>query len=170
MYFDFGELKLNNGAQPQTQNNNNMELRTRPDNYLQAAEWQELHVLSTHWQSDMAFFADELRFIDVLFDKYFNALIDPENIEETKSVAARLSSLKSDREILSSRISEHLHHMKDLMTKAMPRNNPDFIEEHGNLENDLTHFIKTFRSVKREVFALTERIARSEKAKHLIPR
>jgi len=145
-----------------------MELRTRQDNYLQSAEWQELHVLTSHWQSDMAFFADELRFIDLLFDKYFNALIEPENMEETKSVASKLTNLKSDRDLLSSRIAGHLHHIKEFMTSPSPQNTPDFLEEHSSLEIDLTHFIKTFRDVKREIFSLTERIARSEKAKHLI--
>ena len=145
-----------------------MELRTRPDNYLQTAAVQELHVLASHWQSDMAFFADELRFLDVLFDKYFNALIDPENIGKTKAVASRLTILKSDREMLTSRIAEHLHNIKELMTKTPPMELAILKEEHVNLEESLTEFIKIFRVVKREIFELTERIARTEKARHLI--
>ena len=145
-----------------------MELRIRPDNYLQTAAVQELHVLTSHWQSDMAFFADELRFIDVLFDKYFNALIDPENIGKTKAVASKLSNLKSDREMLSSRISDHLHNMKEFMTNT-PQNDLTILrDEHVSLEEALTEFIKNFRVVKREIFEVTERIARTEKARHLI--
>ena len=145
-----------------------MELRTRPDNYLQSTAVQELHVLTSHWQSDMAFFADELRFIDVLFDKYFNALIDPENIGKTKAIGSRLSTLKTDRERLSSRISEHLHNIKELMTSTPARDAEILREEHIGLEDDLSEFIKIFRVVKREIFELTERIARTEKARHLI--
>lgn len=147
-----------------------MELRTRPSNYLQSAEWQELHVLTSHWQSDMAFFDDELRFIDILFDKYFNALIDPENMDTTKSIAAKLSNLKSSREMLASRIAEHLHNIKELMTNNASQDAVAFREEHGRLEDDLTDFVKTFRAVKRDIFELTERIARTEKSKHLISR
>ena len=145
-----------------------MELRTRPDNYLLTAAVQELHVLTSHWQSDMAFFADELRFIDVLFDKYFNALIDPENIGKTKAVASRLTMLKSDREMLSSGISKHLHNLKELITNTPVKDLGILREEHVNLEESLTEFIKKFRVVKREIFELTERIARTEKARHLI--
>jgi hypothetical protein len=145
-----------------------MELRTRPENYLESAAWRELHVLTSHWQSDMAFFADELRFIDLLFDKYFNALIDPENIGTTKAVASKLSTLKNDREILSSRLAEHLHHIKELMTTSPPQSAANVREEHASLEEGLTDFIKRFRVVKREIFELTERIARTEKARHLI--
>lgn len=145
-----------------------MELRTRPGNYLQSAEWQELHVLTSHWQSDMAFFDDELRFIDVLFDKYFNALIDPENMDTTKSIATRLSNLKSSREMLASRIAEHLHNIKELMANNSSQEAAAYRDEHGRLEDDLSDFVKTFRAVKREIFDLTERIARTEKLKHLI--
>jgi paraquat-inducible protein B len=146
-----------------------MELRTRPkSNYLQSAEWEELHVLTTHWQSDMAFFEDELRFIDVLFDKYFNSLIDPENMDKTKAIATNLSHVKSSRESLSSRIAGHLRHIKELMTNTLTQDEAMFRQEHGRLEDDLTEFVKSFRKVKQEIFQLTESIARTEKAKHLI--
>jgi hypothetical protein len=145
-----------------------MELRTQQSNYLQSAEWQELHVLTSHWQSDMAFFEDELRFIDVLLDKYFNALIDPENMDSTKSIAAKLSNLKSSREMMTSRIAEHLHHIKALMTNSASQDAEAFREEHARLHDELTDFVKTFRAVKRDIFELTERIARTEKLKHLI--
>lgn len=146
-----------------------MELRTRPkSNYLQSAEWEELHVLTSHWQSDMAFFEDELRFIDVLIDKYFNSLIDPENMDRTKAIAANLSQVKSDREKLTSRIAEHLRHIKELMTNTSTQDAATFRQEHGRLEDDLTEFVKSFRTAKKEIFQLTESIARTEKSKHLI--
>lgn len=146
-----------------------MELRTRPkSNYLQSAEWEELHVLTSHWQSDMAFFEDELRFIDVLFDKYFNSLIEPENMEKTKAIATNLSHVKSDRENLTSRIAEHLRHIKELMTNTSTQDATTFRQEHARLEDDLTEFVKSFRKVKQEIFQLTEGIVRTEKAKHLI--
>jgi hypothetical protein len=146
-----------------------MELRTRPkSNYLQNAEWEELHVLTSHWQSDMAFFEDELRFIDVLFDKYFNALIDPENMDRTKAIATNLSHVKLDREMLTSRIAEHLRHIKELMTNTSSQDAATFRQEHGKLEDGLAEFVKSFRTVKQEIFQLMEGIARTEKAKHLI--
>lgn len=148
-----------------------MELRTRPkSNYLRNADWEELHVLTSHWQSDMTFFSDELRFIDVLFDKYFSALIEPENMDQTKSIAAKISHIKSSREQLSLRIIEHLHNIKELMTRTSSHDPSLFRDEHGKLEDDLTEFMKSFRALKREIFELTERIARTEKAKHLISR
>lgn len=146
-----------------------MEFRTRPkSNYLQNAEWQELHVLTSHWQSDMRFFEDELRFIDVLFDKYFSALIDKDNMDKTKTIAAKLAGVKSNEGRLAERITKHLHHIEELMINPFSQDASAFRDEHGLLEDDLSAFIKSFREMKRELFELTERIARTEKAKHLI--
>jgi hypothetical protein len=146
-----------------------MEFRTRPkSNYLLNAEWQELHVLTTHWQSDMIFFDDELRFINLLFDKYFSALIDKENIENTKIVAGKLAEVKSRHDTLGQRITKHLQHIEELMINPFAQDASAFRHEHATLEDDLAAFVKSFREVKHELFQLTERIARTEKAKHLI--
>jgi glutaredoxin 2 len=146
-----------------------MEFRTRPkSNYLLNAEWQELHILTTHWQSDMDFFKDEFRFMNVLFDKYFTALVDKDNIEKTKQVAANLADVQDRRDALVQRINKHLEHIQQLMTDPFYHDAASFRTEHGVLEDDLTDFIKAFRNVKNEVFQLTERIAKTEKAKHLI--
>jgi hypothetical protein len=146
-----------------------MEFRSRPkSDYLQNAEWQELHVLTAHWQSDMIFFEDELRFIDVLFEKYFTAMIDKDNIDKTRTVASNLAEVKSKREVLAQRIVKHLHHIEELMVNPFAQDGSAFRNEHAALEDELVSFAKSFRDVKRQVFELTERIARTEKSKHLI--
>ena len=146
-----------------------MEFRTRPkSNYLQNAEWQELHVLTSHWQSDMLFFQDELRFIDTLFDKYFGALIEKDNLEKTKAMAIKISHVKSNSEALSGRIAAHLKHIEQFVTNPTSQKGDSFREEHASLEDDFASFVKSFREMKREIFELTERIARTEKARHLI--
>lgn len=146
-----------------------MEFRTRPkSNYLLNAEWQELHILTTHWKSDMDFFKDELRFINVLFDKYFTALVDKNNIGRTKEVAVNLANVQDRWDALAQRINKHLEHIQQLMMNPAATDASDFRIEHGVLEDDLSEFTKMFRSVKNEIFQLTERIAKTEKAKHLI--
>jgi glutaredoxin 2 len=146
-----------------------MEFRTRPkSNYLLSAEWQELHLLTTHWQSDMDFFKDELRFINVLFDKYFTALVDKNNIEKTKEVAAHLANVQDAWDAIAQRINKHLEHIQQLIINPASPNASSFRTEHGVLEDDLSEFVKSFRSMKNEIFQLTERIAKTDKTKHLI--
>ena len=146
-----------------------MEFRTRPkSNYLLDAEWQELHALTTHWQSDMVFFGDELRFIDLLIDKYFTSLVDKENIAVTKDVAAKLSDIKKTYESLYQKVLKHLRHIENLMVNPFGLDASTFRNEHAILEDELVAFVKNFRDVKQRVFQLTDRVVKTEKQKHLI--
>jgi hypothetical protein len=146
-----------------------MEFRTRPkSNYLLDAEWQELHALTTHWQSDMVFFGDELRFIDLLIDKYFTSLVDNENIAVTKDVAAKLSDIKKTYESLYQKILKHLRHIENLMVNPFALDVSAFRNEHATLEDELVAFVKNFRDIKQRVFQLTDRVVKTEKQKHLI--
>ena len=146
-----------------------MEFRTRPkSNYLLDAEWQELHALTTHWQSDMAYFGDELRFIDLLIDKYFTSLVDKENIAVTKEVAAKLSDIKKIFESLYQKVLKHLRHIENLMVDPFASDASAFRNEHTMLEDELAAFVKNFRDIKQRVFQLTDRVVKTEKQKHLI--
>ena len=146
-----------------------MEFRTRPkSNYLLDAEWQELHALTTHWQSDMVFFGDELRFIDLLIDKYFTSLVDKENIAVTKDVAAKLSDIKKTYESLHQKVLKHLRHIENLMVDPFATDASAFRNEHATLEDELVAFVKNFRDIKQRVFQLTDRVVKTEKQKHLI--
>jgi hypothetical protein len=146
-----------------------MEFRSRPkSNYLLDAEWQELHALTTHWQSDMVFFGDELRFIDLLIDKYFTSLVDKENIAVTKDVAAKLSNIRKTYDLLHQKVLEHLRHIENLMVDPFAMDASAFRNEHIMLEDELVTFVKNFRDIKRRVFQLTDRVVKTEKQKHLI--
>ena len=146
-----------------------MEFRSRPkSNYLLDAEWQELHALTSHWQSDIVFFGDELRFIDILIDKYFTSLVDKENIAVTKDVAAKLTDIRKTHESLYQKVLKHLRHIENLMVDPFASDASAFRNEHQMLEDELVAFVKGFRDIKNRVFQLTDRIAKTEKQKHLI--
>jgi len=152
-----------------TTKKNIMEFRTRPkSNYLLDAEWQELHALTLHWQSDMTFFGDELRFVNLLIDKYFNALVDKDNIAITKDVVAKLSHIKLTHESLYQKVLKHLKHIENLMVNPFAVEASAFRDEHATLEDELVAFVKSFRDIKHNLFQLTDRIIKDEKQKHLI--
>ena len=148
-----------------------MEFRTRPKRtYLLEAEWQELHALTVHWQSDLIFFGDELRFIDLLIDKYFTSLVDENHIAITKDVAAKLSHIKKSYDSLYQQVLKHLKLIENLMVNQFASDTSAFRNEHAMLEDELVSFVKNFRDVKRSVFQLTDQVIKDEKEKHLIGR
>ena len=148
-----------------------MEFRTRPkSNYLLDAEWQELHALTSHWQSDIAFFGDELRFMELLIDRYFTSLVDQNHIAITKDVAAKLSHIKKIHDSLYQKVLKHLKHVENFMVNPFASDASAFRNEHATLEDELVSFVKNFRDIKRSVFQLTDQVIKNEKERHLIGR
>lgn len=47
--------------------------------------WQEMYIITERWQSDLAFFNDELSFFRKLINKYLLWLVDEKNIEHPKT-------------------------------------------------------------------------------------
>lgn len=146
-----------------------MEFRKRPkSNYLLDAEWQELHALTLHWQSDIVFFGDEIRFMDLLIDKYFTSLVDKDHLALTKDIAAKLTDVKTKYVSLAKQVTKHLHHIGNVMMNPFVKDASNFRNEHSILEDELAEFAKIFRKVKLDTFQMIERIVKSEKQKHLI--
>jgi hypothetical protein len=144
-----------------------MDFRARPNNdYLLNAKWQELYILTEHWQSDVEFFKDELTFLQTLFDKYFQYLSAEENIQETKVIAAMLEGIKTEQAALSAQVSRHLIHISELIKNPFVQNEPLFRAEHIELENRFVEFVKRFKEIKRKLFQIAERASKIEKKKH----
>jgi len=131
--------------------------------------WSKLYILTEHWQSDVKFFHYELNFLNTLVDKYFTQLTaEAENIGKVRPVALTLSKIEARARALDQKITKHLQHIRELMENPFSPNSPEFKDEHGQLELELAIFLKDFRATKSEVFALTEQVLKSEKAKHLL--
>jgi hypothetical protein len=129
---------------------------------------QSLYAVTQHWHSDVKFFEDELNFFKLLIDKHLSLLIDPKNIERTRSMVSHVSDLEKNRVLLEEKIILHTQHIADLIENPFVQDIQDHREEHAKLEVEFPAFVKKFRAVKSEVFALTEGIIHSEKFKRLI--
>ncbi len=132
--------------------------------------WQTLYILTEHWQSDLIFFKDELRFFRSLIDKHFLSLIDEKNIDKTRLLVNALSNLENQRAALQRNVKEHLKHLGNLLENPFPYNAQHYRAEHTRLEVVVAEYFKNFRQTKKEIFAFVEQVMESEKAKHLLPR
>ncbi len=152
-------------------NFNDMEFRIRPkkDDVVNT-NWEDIHKLIRHWQSEMEFYNDEVRFLTILFEKYFTAMVERENIEATKAVAASLTELDEMRSTLEERLYSVDKQVGTLAAKGDLTEQETMVarNDYQLLEDDLAAFVQKFRALKSTVFQLTERIAKTERAKHLI--
>ncbi len=129
---------------------------------------QSAYVVTEHWISDLKYYNDEIRFLRNVMDKYFLALIEKKNIADTRSAASKLSSLEKESGSLERKVSEHLKHLSNLIGNPFPYNAQEYKDEHQRLEDAMTALMKKFRTVKQEVFRVSEYAIGSEKSKHLL--
>lgn len=134
----------------------------------EAELWQSFYALAQHWLSDLKFFEDELNFFRTLIDKNLSLLIDSKNIEKTRTMVSHVIALEKDREKLHGQVSKHVQHITLLIENPFAQDAQKFKEEHAKIESEVAEFLKTFRSIKCEVFKLTEQVVHSEKAKRMI--
>lgn len=147
----------------------NTDLRLRPNNnYLHTATWQELYALTEHWLSDVAFFGDEVRFLSDLVGKYFIWLTRQESMMTVQRMVTRLNAFARTQKEIADRIKRHLKDLGVLMDGIDREDAKNFRFEHARLEEDLAELARVFRSVKKEVFTITEHVVESEKLQNLL--
>lgn len=145
------------------------EFRFRPlSDYMHTASLEHLYALTKHWESDLEFYKDELKFFNDLIGKYFLFMTREENMEVVQKMQANVIKLDKDRENLIKRMQRHVSRLSQLMGNQFSNDEHEFRNEHQKLENDITTFTKEFRKVKKEVFAITEHVIESERLQHLL--
>lgn len=134
----------------------------------ESKEWEKMQVLTEHWQADLKFFQDEIRFLDNLISKYFLWLIEEDNIKETRLIATQLSALENKRQKHERAVIQHQKSYHDLIENPFSHDSQKYMKEHASLESAIAAFVTQFKNLKRDTFELTEHVLESEKVKHLI--
>jgi|TARA_R110000744_G_scaffold226100_2_gene344511 hypothetical protein len=139
------------------------------DNYIFEADWQQLYILTEHWLSDLYFYRDDLRFLHHLIDNYFKWLTKAENINKVVALETSLLVLEKQGVGLIQRVKKHLEHLSGLIDDPFKYDSHTFRQEHQQLENDLSSFVKDFRVHRKSVFEITEYLMDADEVKsHLL--
>ena len=139
------------------------DFRIRPNgNYIFNTNWQELNVLTEHWKSDLLFYKDDLKFLDHLIDKYFIWISKKEDFNLVKSIEVGIVETSKNCSSLLQRVNKHLVDIAALIVNPFKYNSQQFREEHQQLEDDISAFVKDFRANRKEVFEVTEHVIESE--------
>ncbi len=145
------------------------EFRLRPKkDYLHTASWEEIYALSEHWLTDLEFFKDELNFLDILVGKYFLLMLKKENVDKIHNITSNISGLIKEQQVLNEKINKHLKDLSLLMENAFNTSEQWFRNDHVDLEERLTEFTANFRSIKKEIFNITEHVIANQKLQHLL--
>lgn len=139
------------------------DFRTRLNgNYIFYANWKELYVLTEYWKSDLLFYKDDLMFLDRLIDKHILWISKEEDYEKVRSIEKNVAKTNDICISLLERVQKHLTHLSDFMINPFVYDEQKFREEHQQLEDDITEFIKTYRTNKKEVFEVSKHLIESD--------
>lgn len=139
----------------------NLSLRPKGD-FTWTAEYQELYILTEHWQSDLQFYKGDLQFLHHLIDKYLIWLINKENLDEMKNLASGLHETGKNCDGLLEKTSKHLTHLAELIDDPFKYDSNKFRSEHEELENEIASFVKKFWKIKKDTFAVSEQVIEKE--------
>lgn len=129
---------------------------------IKPVNWEELFVLVRYWISDLEFYLEDMRFLHKLINKYSIWLKRQENSEAVSKVAAELQNLTEQGKILQVKIKEHLNKIGELIKHKSDKEAEFSLKQHGVLEDEIAEFVKDFRTNRREVFKVSEKVIDSE--------
>ena len=146
-----------------------MRLGIRPkSDFMHTASWEQLHVITEHWQSDLEFYGDEIKFMQNLISKYFMLLVKEESSEHLQHLVSRMLIIDKNHGSLKDQASKHLSHIAEAVKNSFSQDGQEFRSEHADLEDEFTNFVKDFKALKKDVFTVTEHILQTEKFRHLL--
>jgi len=144
-------------------------LKNRPNgSYIFEANGQGLYALTEHWKSDLLFYKEDLNFLNHLIDKYFIWISKKEDANLVKKIDASILKINVQCSNLIKRIDKHLAYLANLIENPFKYDSHKFRNEHQQLEDDITKFIKVFRANKEKVFAIIEHVIESDEFIHKI--
>ncbi|EIA08185.1 hypothetical protein [Flavobacterium frigoris] len=139
----------------------NLSLRHKGD-FSYTAEYQQLYFLTQHWKSDLEFYNGDLRFLHYLIEQYFVWFASKEHLEEMRNLAVRLSEIDEKCDGVLEKTAKHLSNLSELIDDPFKYDSHKFRTEHKELENEMASFVKKFRKIKKETFAVSEKIIENE--------
>lgn len=136
--------------------------------YSDETSWQKFYILTEHWQSDLQFYKDDLRFLHHLVDKYLIWITKKENLDLVNDLKNKLFEIRKKCTTLIEKITKHRNKIAQLLQDPVGYNAQAQLGVHGMLEKEFADFIKAFRDNRKEVFKITEYVIDSESLPNIL--
>lgn len=142
--------------------------KSTQQNKIGEVNWQELYILTDHWKSDLNFYKDDLRFLHHLIDKYIIWITKDDNLNLVKNIQKNLFEIRNKSMDLMKEVTTHQGNLGLMVENPVQSSNPQFIDDHEDLEDKMSKFVKLFRSNRKEVFSITEYVIDSEELPNIL--
>ena len=131
--------------------------------YTQKADWKEIYPLAQNWKSELLFSSDEQLFYVRMINNYFGWIIRRKNINAGRDLKTDLLELDKVGQDLLRKTKKHLYQWVRIMEDPEGNDGGIVRMKHQYLEDRMVHTENTFRTLKKDVFVITEPVMESEK-------
>jgi tRNA U34 5-carboxymethylaminomethyl modifying GTPase MnmE/TrmE len=129
----------------------------------------KLHQESRNWLSAIAFWKDEVRFMQNLINKNFVYFFSNNDKDSLKVLLKRIQEMeKTKLDTLKKKVINHEKHLADYSKNKTDFNEQIVRKEHAVLTNDLDLFQTNYRLIKTELFRLAEEVLKEKDIKQLV--
>lgn len=125
--------------------------------YILQPSLMDMHHGSLEWLSATVLWKQEVAFFQKLLEQYapkVTSLDDKKKVSHFQNVITYYGGELIDT--LRKKIKHHEHKLADML-KELKGSDAEYYEEHGDLLEELSAFMKTFNSFKSEFFAFIDK-------------
>lgn len=135
-------------------------------------EWKtpdEMHFSSLQWKSELNFIKDEHRFFEDMLKEYTMPIIESQLFSRVKELIEQLTLSRKDLNELEKRVIKHINRLQRLIDDVdEPKEGRVYRQEHKNILNDVTHYSRQYKRLKREIFEAVSKALKQQKQKRLL--
>ncbi len=125
-------------------------------------DWQKLYWEADNWVSHLAFYKDELQFLQKLLDRYFEDMVQHQNLDEIREEVMRFQDLKYTCNKLLANTREHRYQLA-LAIDQKDIEHSMAQQTHLGLQEKLQGFTLDITATKKEIQSITEELLESSK-------
>lgn len=137
--------------------------------YIEWLSADELHAASQEWLSDLKFTLDEHRFFEDLITEYTSLLIKDDQFASSKALIEELDASKKQNIILIEAVQTHENELQVMLDgiNELKKENA-YTQEHFQLVTIISEFIKSYNTLKQNMFTVIKDLKKQDKQNRLI--
>lgn len=148
-----------------------MENKVHNYRYIEWKTPDEMHFSSVQWKSELNFIKDEHRFFEDMLKEYTMPIIESQLFSRVKELIQQLELSRKEMGKLDTRVNDHTKRLQRLVENVdEPKESRIYRQEHKTILNDVVHFSRQYKRLKKEIFDAVTKAMKQQKQKRLLPK
>lgn len=128
-----------------------------------------MHFSSLQWKSELNFIKDEHRFFEDMLKEYTMPLLESRLLSRVRELIQQLELSRKDLDKLEVKVKDHINQLQKLVETAdESQEGKVYRQEHKDILNDVVHFSRQYKRLKKEIFDEVTKSIKQQKQKRLL--